>query len=290
MNLNRKPIGDHLREWRQRRRMSQLALACEAEISQKHLSFIETGRAMPSREMVLHLSAELNVPMRSRNLMLMAAGFAPAYSTHAFQDQALNPVRRAVSLILDAMEPYPALAIDRHWNSIRSNHAARILTSDAADFLLKPPVNVLRLSLHPQGLAPRIVNFRQWRELLLKRLAKEVESTGDAVLEALLDELLCYPTKAPAASPGINGSNTQGGGLEGVTVPLKIMYQGELLSLVSTTTVFGTAADVTVSELALESFLPTDAITAERLRNINWATTQGASNEQLSNKQNRQGD
>src|SRR5712672_251849 len=155
-------IGTHLREWRQRRRMSQLDLASEAEISTRHLSFLETGRAQPSRDMVLHLAEQLEVPLRERNVLLVAAGYAPVFAERSLQDPALQAARKAVDLVLAGHEPYPALAVDRHWTLIAANSAVGRLIGGADASLLQPPVNVLRLSLHPKGLAPRIANLAEW--------------------------------------------------------------------------------------------------------------------------------
>src|SRR5579872_4247353 len=167
------PVGNLLREWRQRRRLSQLDLACEAEISTRHLSFIETGRASPSREMILHLAESLDVPLRQRNNLLLAAGYAPIYQDRSLDDPALRPAREAIDALLAAHEPFPALAVDRHWTLIAANRALAPLMAGAAPELLKPPVNVLRLSLHPSGLAPRIANLAEWRDHLLFRLRRQ---------------------------------------------------------------------------------------------------------------------
>src|SRR6185436_13787809 len=170
-----RPIGDHLREWRQRRRLSQLDLALEADISARHLSFLETGRAQPSRDMVLHLAERLEVPLRERNLLLVAAGFAPVFPERPLADRALQPARKAVELVLAGHEPYPALAVDRHWTLVAANKAVAPLLAGVDATLLKPPVNVLRLSLHPKGLARRIANLAEWRAHLLARLRRQIE-------------------------------------------------------------------------------------------------------------------
>lgn len=256
----REPFGAHLRHWRQRRRLSQLDLAQEAEVSTRHLSCVETGRATPSREMVLRLAERLGVPLRERNALLVAAGFAPMYRQRTLDDPALAPARRAVDLVLKGHEPYPALAIDRHWHLVAANRIVPLLMAGAAPDLLKPPINVLRLSLHPQGLAPRIANLAQWRAHLLERLQQQVAATGDAVLEALHDELAAYPV----AGTGRDAAPA-GGELGGVVVPFQLAMPSGVLSFISTTTVFGTPVDVTLQELALESFFPADAQTAAAL-------------------------
>lgn len=258
-----RPVGDLLREWRQRRRLSQLELALEADISTKHLSFLETGRAQPSRDMVIHLADRLAIPLRERNLLLVAAGYAPVFGERRLGDPALDAVRRAVDLVLAGHEPYPALAVDRHWTLVAANAALPPLLAGCAAALLRPPVNVLRLSLHPGGLAPRIANLRDWRAHLLTRLDRQIDVTADAGLAALRDELAAYP--APRAAPGTHGRPRDAGG---PVVPLELVTAGGRLSLIGTTTIFGTPVDVTVSELALESFFPADAASAETLRRL----------------------
>ena len=258
------PVGNLLREWRQRRRMSQLDLASEAEISTRHLSFLETGRAQPSREMVLHLAERLEVPLRERNVLLVAAGFAPVFAERSLQDPALQSARKAVDLVLAGHEPYPALAIDRHWNLIAANSAVGRLIGGADPALLDPPVNVLRLSLHPRGLAPRIANLPEWRAHLLARLRQQIEVSGDPTLARLLRELSAYPLCGRPQA----GKPDAGHGQVGVVVPLRLTTQQGTLSFISTTTVFGTPLDITLSELALESFFPADACTGEALRRL----------------------
>jgi transcriptional regulator with XRE-family HTH domain len=260
-----RPIGDHLREWRQRRRLSQLDLALEAEISTKHLSFLETGRAQPSREMVLHLAERLDVPLRERNVLLVSAGFAPVFPQRPLGDPALQAARKAVDLVLKGHEPYPAIAIDRHWTLIAHNAAVPPLLAAVADAaLLQPPVNVLRLSLHPNGLAPRIANLGEWRPHLLTRLRQQIDVTADGELMRLLDELSAYPAPGGAKAPRAAVNDD----CAGVVVPLRFVTDAGALSLFSTTTIFGTPVDVTLSELAIESFFPADAATAELLRGV----------------------
>jgi transcriptional regulator with XRE-family HTH domain len=259
-------IGELLREWRQRRRMSQLELATEAEISSRHLSFIETGRAQPSRDMVLHLAEELEVPMRERNVLLVAAGYAPIFAQRALDDPALAAARRAIDLVLEAQKPYPAFAIDRHWAVIASNAALPELYAGVAPGLLQPPINGLRLSLHPQGLAPRIANFREWRAHLLAVTRRRIDLTGDQVLAELLREVSEYPVPAGKAPPQIATDE------HAFAVPFKIVTAAGLLSFFSTTTVFGTPVDVTLSELALELFFPADAATAEIVQRLSGDT------------------
>jgi len=259
-----RPVGDHLREWRQRRRMSQLDLACEADISTKHLSFLETGRSLPSRDMVLHLAERLDVPLRERNVLLVAAGFAPVFAERKLQDPALAAARKAVDLVLAGHEPYPALAVDRHWTLVASNRAmAPFLTGMDAE-LLRPPVNVLRLTLHPKGSAPRIVNLREWRQHILDRLRHQIEVTADRVLGELLKELAAYPA-TPAGGLAKPPPNPE---YAGVVVPLQLATDDGILAFFSTITIFGTPVDITLSELAIEAFFPADAATADALRRL----------------------
>jgi transcriptional regulator with XRE-family HTH domain len=258
----RRPFGDLLREWRQRRRLSQLGLALDAEVSAKHLSFVETGRAQPSREMVLRLAERLDVPLRERNAMLLAAGFAPMYRERPLVDPALQSARHAVDRLLAAHEPYPALAVDRHWNVVLANRLVAPLMAGAAAHLVSSPINVLRLSLHPQGLAPRIVNLAQWRVHLLQRLQRQIDVSGDAELTELLEELREYPVHQ-------NGSSTDDEfDVAGVIVPLQLAFDESVLSFFSATTIFGSPVDVTLSELAIESFFPADAPTGRALERL----------------------
>lgn len=255
------PFGERLRHWRQKRRLSQLDLALQADVSTRHLSCVETGRASPSREMVLRLAERLQLPPRERNALLVAAGYAPMYRERALDDPAMAAARAAVQRILDAHEPWPALAMDRHWNLVMHNRLVPLLLHGVAPALLQPPVNVLRLSLHPQGLAPRIHNLPQWREHLLERLRQQVASTGDVALGRLADELRALPegTAGPAAD-ALPGEHL------GVLMPFRFDTPAGVLDLISTTTVFGTAVDITLQEMALETFFPANELTAERLR------------------------
>ncbi|KQV81786.1 helix-turn-helix transcriptional regulator [Rhizobium sp. Root1220] len=262
MMTTARSLGDHLRDWRKLRRMSQLDLALEAEISQRHLSFIESGRSAPSRDMLLLLTERLGVPLRGRNPMLLAAGYAPLFSERSLDDPALKSARQAVDIVLKAHEPFPALAIDRHWTLVAANAAIALLLRGVADrSLLDGPVNVLRLSLHPQGLAPDIVNLGEWRAHLLERVRQQIDMTADPILGGLLKEL-------QALSPTDGDSCDIGHDYAGIAVPLKLRTSAGILSLISTTTVFGTPVDVTLSELAIESFFPADEQTALTLRKL----------------------
>ena len=254
------PFGEHLRHWRQHRRLSQLDLADEAEISTRHLSFMETGRSVPSREMVLRLTERLDIPLRERNALLVAAGYAPMYRERPLSDPALASARQAVELILNSHEPFPALALDRHWNLVAANAALPQLLAGADPDLLTPPVNVLRLSLHPRGLATKIVNLAQWRTHLFERLRQQIAATADPVLADLLEELRAYPVPEGAADTQLDGEHL------GVAMPFQFRTGHGVLSFISTTTIFGTPVDVTLQELMLETFFPADAFTGEVLR------------------------
>ncbi|MBP7564599.1 MAG: helix-turn-helix transcriptional regulator [Burkholderiaceae bacterium] len=259
-------FGDHLRHWRQRRRLSQLDLAGDAGISTRHLSFMETGRSTPSREMVLRLAGRLDVPLRERNALLAAAGYAPLYRERALDDPALAAARQAVELILRGHSPYPALAMDRHWNLVSYNASVPLLMAGAAPELLQAPVNVLRLSLHPRGLAPQIANLGQWRHHLFERLASQIALTADPVLADLLAELQAYPVPPEAADVRLDGE------VLGIAMPFRFRTPHGVLSFISTTTIFGTPVDVTLQELAVESFFPADEATATALRALLPAT------------------
>jgi len=257
---SRAGVGDLLRDWRQRRRLSQLELAGEADISTRHLSFIETGRSQPSRSMLLRLAERLDMPLRARNEMLNAAGFAALYAERPLDAPEMSVARRTIDAVLDAHAPFPALAVDRHWTLVASNAAVTALLAGVSAEMLQGAVNVLCLSLHFDGLAPRIVNLAEWRAHLLARLQQQVERSGDAQLAALHAELAAYPTRgdAPVHDAGA------------IAVPLRLRVDGlaEPLSLISTTTVFGTPVDVTLSELALECFYPADDATRAALQRL----------------------
>ena len=256
-------FGDHLRTWRQQRHLSQLELADEADISTRHVSFMETGRTNSSRDMVLRLCERLAIPLRERNALLVAAGYAPMYRERALDDPALAAARQAVELVLKGHEPCPAIALDRCWNVVAANRAAQaLLAAHVSPELLAPPVNVFRLSLHPDGLASRIANLAQWRHHLFERLRQQIQATADPALLALQAELLEYP--APEESPPL----VMAGEMLGVVMPFCFESVHGMLSLISTTTIFGTPVDVTLQELAVESFFPADAFTAQVLREM----------------------
>jgi transcriptional regulator with XRE-family HTH domain len=269
MNKHTQPfVGVLIRDWRQLRRLSQLDLALDAEISQKHLSFIESGRSQPSREMVLLLAETLCVPLRERNALLLAAGFAPVYGERGLDDPGLATARAAIDLVLKGHEPWPALAVDRHWTLLAANAAVPPLLGLASDpDLLRGPVNVLRLSLHPGGLAPAIVNLSEWRHHILTRLRQQIRATADPVLAALHEELTAYPAPAAPIPRKINGQvkSMEPDPEPGIVVPLQLRMGEAVLSFFSTTTVFGTPVDITLSELAIEAFFPADEATRQIL-------------------------
>lgn len=253
-------VGELVRSWREQRRLSQLDLSAEAEISQRHLSFIERGRSAPSREMVLRLADHLDVPLRERNALLLAAGFAPVFRDRPLSDPALAGALASIERLLKAHEPFPALTIDRHWNLCSANAAVPPLLVGVDPELMKPPVNVIRVSLHPRGLAPLIVNLAEWRGHLLDRLRRQFRLTRDPILERLLREASAYPGRGGddrrAVAPPAGDE---------IATPLKLRTQDGVLSLLSTVTVFGTPTEITLSELSLEAFYPADPFTSAAL-------------------------
>jgi len=253
---NGRPVGELLRHWRTRRRLSQLDLANLAEVSTRHLSFVETGRAAPSREMILHLTEHLDVPLRERNRLLLAAGFAPVFHESTMDEPAMDAVRQTLRQVMVAHEPYPAAVVDRHWNLVDANAAAALFLDGISTRLLKPPVNVLRVSLHPDGMARRIVNLGQWRSHQLGRLRRQVEFTGDDQLAALYDELRNYPGPDP--------SDVDAGPAD-VVLPLRLRLADRELAFLSLVATFGAPLDAGVAELVIESFFPADAATAQFL-------------------------
>lgn len=250
-------IGSELRKWRTHRRLSQMDLALDAEISARHLSFVETGRSRPSRELVLRLAECLTVPPRERNTILVSAGFAPIYPEKSLDSAEMAAARTAISHVLQAYQPFPALAIDRHWTLVEANAPLLALMADVAPHLLAPPVNALRVSLHPDGVAPRIVNLAEWRAALFQRLREQIEASADTVLVALLEELKGYAggEAAPATAYPL-------------AIPMILDTPHGRLSMLSMSAVFGSPVDITLSELAIESFLPADAQTLEILQKL----------------------
>ena len=266
------PVGELLRGWRLRRRLSQLELSSRAEVSTRHLSYVETGRSRPSRSLVLHLAEELEVPLRDRNRLLLAAGYAPSFPETELASQRLAAVREAIAQVLAGHEPYPAVVVDRAWEMVDATSGVALLTEGVRPDLLEPPVNVLRVSLHPEGLAPRIANLAQWREHLLERLRRQVDLTADPGLRDLYAELAGYPGGPDASdeAPARQGPD--------LVVPLRLRTADGTAELrfVSTVTTFGTPLDVTVSELVIEAFYPADAPTADLLRRAPAAPVGGS--------------
>src|SRR5262245_19601266 len=251
--------GELLREWRNRRRWSQLDLALEAGVSARHLSFVETGRSQPSREMVLTLAEHLEVQLREQNALLLAASYAPVFSETGLDSEEMEPVRRALDAILGGHEPYPAVIVDREWEIVASNRPAQMLLGGVSEELLAPPLNALRITLHPDGLAPRILNFREWSEHLLTRLHRQALLSQDPALAALERELISYPRVEAASAPTEPA--------EMLFVPLRLrLPSGVELSLFSTLATFGTALDITLEELSIEAFFPADEATESYLR------------------------
>jgi len=253
-----RPVGDIIRDWRRHRRMSQLDLALDAEVSARHISFVETGRSRPSREMLIRLSEQLQIPLSDRNTLLMAAGFAPAYSRTPLEHPSLNAARAVIDLVINGHDPYPAFAVDRYWNLVAANRAAFTLLSGVSPTLLEAPVNVLRISLHPEGAAGRILNLPVWRAHLLDRLQRQIQATADVRLVDLYQELESYPVEGEAA--------TEEHPFGEIALPLQIRTDIGVLSFISTITVFGAVHDITLEELAIESFYPADERTAELLQ------------------------
>jgi transcriptional regulator with XRE-family HTH domain len=255
-------IGPLLREWRERRRLSQLELALDAGVSTRHLSFVETGRSKPGREMLLRILEQLEVPFREQNRMLLASGHAPAFPERSLEDPELLPVRAAVDQILTRHEPYPAVVVDRAWNLVAANSAMRGLTEEVVidPALLEPPVNIMRLGFHPRGLAPLIVNLGQWRAHFCERLERQLAVTGDPDLAALLEEVAGYPIPGDEPDPAPDPEAREMLG----PVRFRAPGGGEL-SFFGMFATFDTPFEVTTSELAMELLFPADQATAEAL-------------------------
>jgi transcriptional regulator with XRE-family HTH domain len=254
-------VGELLRDWRQRRRLSQMDLSNEAQVSARHLSFVETGRSKPSRELLMHLAEHLDVPLRERNSLLLAAGYAPTYRQSVLGADEMAPVRDALDKILHGHEPFPAVVVDRHWDLVSANRPAmEILTDGVAPTLLAPVPNAMRVSLHPDGLAPKIANLAEYSAHLLERLHRQFAGSGDPQLAALIDELREYPGVSEGQGASPPDPATQ------LFVPLVLRHRGRELRFFSTLATFGTALDITIAELAVESFFPADQATAGALR------------------------
>lgn len=254
-------VGELLRSWRRRRSLSQLELSLEADISSRHLSFLETGRARPSREMLLRLAGRLEVPLRERNALLLAAGYAPVYTQTPFDAPDMEIVRQAVDRFLRAHEPYPAVVIDRHHNLLAANDALSLMTAGVDPALLAAPANAVRVALHPDGMAPITLNFAEWSARLVTRLRREARNTGDPELERLLEEVVGYPGVRAGEADGA------GAGAGEILVPFRMRDPagGGELAFFSTLSTFGTATDITLAEMSIEAFYPANAATANRL-------------------------
>jgi transcriptional regulator with XRE-family HTH domain len=254
-------VGLLLRDWRQRRRRSQLDLASEAEVSTRHLSFVETGRSKPSRELVLHLAEHLDVPLRERNTMLLAAGYAPRYQQTPLEDDALSTVRQALSDLIAAHDPYPAVVVDRGWDVVMANTGAQGFLEGVAPHLVEPPINVYRATLHPDGMARRIENLAEWSHHLMATLDRQVAVTRDARLKSLLDEVADYPNIRQLGSAWRTRSD-----VPTILVPLRLRVgdgaESPVLSWFSMNTSIGTPVDITLEELHIELFHPADKATA----------------------------
>jgi transcriptional regulator with XRE-family HTH domain len=256
---SRRPVGDLLREWRERRRLSQLDFALQAGVSTRHLSFVETGRSQPSREMILHLAEHLEVPLRERNHLLLAAGYASVYAETPLDSPQMDAVRAAVRQVLTGHEPYPAFVVDRTWNLVDANASVSIFTEGVAEEVLTPVANCMRIALHPSGLASRIINLGEWRAHLLVRLRRQIARTADQELAALYEELAAYPWNQAEPEVELPGAGE-------IFAPLRILHAGRELSFFGTVATFGTPLDITAAELSIESFYPANAETAEVLR------------------------
>ncbi|MEV4896804.1 helix-turn-helix domain-containing protein [Nonomuraea sp. NPDC050547] len=258
--MTEESFGDLLRSWRQRRRVSQLDLAIEAEVSARHVSFLETGRARPSREMVMKLAEELEVPLRHRNRLLVAAGFAPVFRERDVTAPEMDAVRQALDKILAGHQPYPAVVVDATWNLVAANEAAGMFMDGVPDHLLKDPINIMRLSLHPEAMGGRLLNLPEVRAHLLHRLRRQAETSGDGRLAELHDELAAY------TYPGVELNVAVVPSPADILLPLRVRHGERVLSMFTTIATFGTPVEVTVSELAIETFWPNDEETAAFFR------------------------
>ncbi|GHF89110.1 helix-turn-helix transcriptional regulator [Streptomyces sp. NRRL_ISP-5395] len=263
-------VGPLLRDWREQRRISQLELALRADSSARHISFIETGRSRPSEDMVLRLAEQLDVPVRERNALLVVAGYAPRYAQTPLDDPAMAALREGLDRLLAAYEPYPALVVDGVYGVVAANRGIALLLEGVSEKLLAPPVNAMRLTLHPDGLAPRIVNLAAWRADLLAQMDRQIALVRSPELRALHDEVAAYPVPARAeATDGTDGTGPDRGREQerpaAFALPMRLEHGGRVLSFVSSIATFNTPMDVTVAELAIETFLPADRGTAAYL-------------------------
>ncbi|MGI5459407.1 helix-turn-helix domain-containing protein [Streptomyces sp. CA-249302] len=255
-------VGPLLRAWRERRRVSQLELALRADSSARHISFVETGRSRPSEEMVLKLAEHLDVPVRERNSLLLAAGYAPRYPETPLDDPALDALREGIERLIQGYEPYPALVVDATYDVVAANRGIAMLLDGVPEHLLQPPLNAMRLTLHPEGLAPRIRNLREWRGHLLDQMERQIALQRSEPLRTLYEEVAAYPfPDAPADDEPLHP-------VPHFALPMRIDHEGRTLSFISSISTFNTPMDVTVAELAIETFLPADPATVKYLRSL----------------------
>ncbi|MFD5008930.1 helix-turn-helix domain-containing protein [Streptomyces chartreusis] len=255
-------VGPLLRAWREQRRVSQLELALRADSSARHISFIETGRSRPSEEMVLRLAEHLEVPVRERNALLLAAGYAPRYPETPLDDPALDALRAGMEQLIQGYEPYPALVVDAMYNVHAANRGILMLLDDIPEHLLQPPLNAMRLTLHPDGLAPRIRNLREWRGHLLAQMQRQIALHRSEPLRELYEEVAAYPV--PEDAPGAEPEEP----VPYFALPMQIEHEGRVLSFISSISTFNTPMDVTVAELAIETLLPADPATVKYLQSL----------------------
>ncbi|MFH0515812.1 helix-turn-helix domain-containing protein [Streptomyces sp. M41] len=256
-------VGPLLRAWREQRRVSQLELALRADSSARHISFIETGRSRPSEEMVLRLAEHLDVPVRERNALLLAAGYAPHYPETPLDDPALDALRAGMEQLIQGYEPYPALVVDAMYHVHAANRGVLMLLDGIPEHLLTPPLNAMRLTLHPQGLAPRIRNLREWRGHLLAQMDRQIALRRSEPLRRLYEEVAAYPVPPEAA-----GAAEPAEPVPYFALPMQIEHEGRVLSFISSISTFNTPMDVTVAELAIETLLPADPATVKYLQSM----------------------
>ncbi|KOG42976.1 helix-turn-helix domain-containing protein [Streptomyces resistomycificus] len=256
-------VGPLLRAWREQRRVTQLELALRADSSARHISFVETGRARPSEEMVLRLAEHLDVPVRERNALLLAAGYAPRYPETPLDDPALGALREGMERLIQGYEPYPALVVDAMYDVVAANRGVLLLLDGVPESLLAPPLNAMRLTLHPDGLAPRIRNLREWRGHLLAQMERQIALRRSKPLRALYEEVAAYPV--PEESPA---GREPAEPVPYFALPMRIEHEGRTLSFISSISTFNTPMDVTVAELAIETLLPADPATVKYLHSL----------------------
>ncbi|MFD3941947.1 helix-turn-helix domain-containing protein [Streptomyces sp. NPDC058579] len=257
-------VGALLRGWREERRLSQLELALRADSSARHISFIETGRSRPSEQMVLRLAEHLDVPVRDRNALLLAAGYAPRYRESTLDDPRLDTLREGIEQLLRGYDPYPALVVDGSYTVVAANESIGLLLTGLPEHLLTPPLNAMRITLHPEGLAPRIRNLREWRGHLLAQMERQIALSRSQPLRELYEEVAAYPLPEGGAADPDDREDPEP--YPYFALPLRIEHDGRVLSFVSSISTFNTPMDVTVAELAIETLLPADPETVAYLR------------------------